>query len=291
MDEEQIRRRIAASRLAPLAALPTRIRMVARYETEMLGRSARWLLRSREHTNLTYHLSDLNREHLAWFVATVATISAENARAYMAELEDDKTLAAHICCAIAISSRHGLADAEARYGRRLGWYALVRAFRPEHVVETGTDKGLGSCVLAAALLRNETGRLTTIDINPAAGYLIQPPYSDVVDLRVGDSLDVLRGLDRPVHMFVHDSDHSPTHEAAEFAAITPHLAPEALVLSDNAHGSAELPRWAEAQKRPFLFFREEPAAHWYPGGGIGAAGAPRSLPWSAFDSCEAVNAH
>ena len=39
------------------------------------------------------------------------------------------------------------------YGRRLGWYALVRALKPRTVVETGADKGLGSCVLAALRLR------------------------------------------------------------------------------------------------------------------------------------------
>src|SRR5207248_9880418 len=45
-------------------------------------------------------------------------------------------------------------DVEPRYGRRLGWYALTRATKPRVLVETGVDRGLGTAVLAAAMLRN-----------------------------------------------------------------------------------------------------------------------------------------
>lgn len=88
-----------------------------------------------------------------------------------------------------------------RYARRVGWYAFIRALKPEHVVETGVDKGLGTCVIAAALLRNAAedrpGRVTSIDINPEAGYLArQQPWSEVVDLVIGDSITTLAGLDR-----------------------------------------------------------------------------------------------
>ncbi|HEY5032344.1 MAG TPA: class I SAM-dependent methyltransferase, partial [Actinomycetes bacterium] len=168
------------------------------------------------------------------------------------------------------SPRRGLMDREIRLGRRVGWYALVRLLEPEHVVETGTDKGLGSCVLAAAVLRNGHGRGTTLDINPAAGAMIAGPYAEVIDLRIGDSLDTLAQLDA-IDLFLHDSDHSAGHEARELAAITPRLTETALVLSDNAHVTWELPRWAEDHDRQFSFFAERPRKHWYPGSGIGAA--------------------
>src|SRR5690606_28957548 len=122
---------------------------------------------SREHTNYTYDLSDLNRTYLAWFVANVAGIDVAEARGYLDEVFEDRELARHVIDATMASARRGLADPVARIGRRAGWYALVRATRPRHIVETGTDKGLGAVVLAAALLRNGTGRLTTIDINPS----------------------------------------------------------------------------------------------------------------------------
>jgi hypothetical protein len=51
------------------------------------------------------------------------------------------------------------------------------------------------------------------------------------------------------------------------------LLPDALVLSDNAHDSAALSDWAEQTGRHYLFFRESPLDHWWPGDGIGASWA------------------
>lgn len=271
MDWQERRRRLASSPFAAVAALPMRAGRVVRHDARVLRLSARWLLRSREHTNLTYHLTRLNREQLAWFVALVAGIPAQQARGYLDELEHDADLRRHVAAATRASARRGLADGTVRYGRRLGWYALVRALRPAHVVETGTDKGLGSCVLAAALLRNGTGRLTTIDTNPDAGYLLLPPYRDVTDLRLGSSVEILPGLTPQVDLFLHDSDHSPGYERAELAAVERRLRPDALVLSDNADRTAELSTWAERRGRRFAYFAERPAEHWFAGGGIGAA--------------------
>ena len=265
-----LRRRLAASRVAAAAALPPRLAAVGRHNAQTLRASVRWLVQSREHTNYTYDLAPLNRDYLAWFVATVADIKVSEARGYLEEVERDSDLRAHVRVHTLASRRRGLADREVRYGRRIGWYALVRALRPQHIVETGTDKGLGSVVLAAALLRNGTGRLTTIDINPEAGYLIAGRYATVCKAKTGDSLQALQEVGE-VDMFLHDSDHSAAHEAAELACVTSRLADRAVVLSDNAHMTDALAKWAERHGRRFLFFDEQPAGHWYPGDGIGVA--------------------
>ncbi len=267
----ELRRRVASSRIAPVAALPVRIATVARHDAAVLRQSGRWLVRSCEHTNFTYDLTPLNRGHLAWFVANAADVSVEDARGYMAEIEDDHDLVEHIAEATAASDRRRLADRRVRLHKRVGWYALIRALKPEHVVETGTDKGLGSVVLAAALLRNGSGRLTTLDVNPDAGYLIADHYATVTDLRLGDSLVELRSLDHPVDFFLHDSLHTREHEAAEYEAVAGRLTEQAVVLSDNAHVTDALPAWAEATGRRFTYFQERPQGHWYPGGGIGLA--------------------
>jgi hypothetical protein len=213
-------RRIARSRLAPIAALPLRIRAVGRYDGHVFGQSVRWLLHSREHTNFTYDLTLLNREHLAWWIAGIAGVPVAQVRGYMSELETDEVFVGHIATATHDSHLRGIADASPRPGRRLGWYALIRCLQPEHIVETGTEKGLGSCVAAAALLRNGKGRLTTVDVNPDAGFLIRPPYSDVIELRIGESLDVLRELSSPVCIFFQDSFSTFEHELSELEAVT-----------------------------------------------------------------------
>ncbi len=262
--------------LAPLAALPGRLARVARHDAKVLRQSARWLVTSREHHNYTYDLTPLNREHLAWFVSIVAEASIADVRGWMAEIDADTALRTHIEQTTAGAARRGLADKQVRYARRVGWYALVRARKPQHVVETGVDKGLGTCVLAAALLRNAAeghpGRVTSLDINPEAGYLAKAqPWAGVVDLVIGDSIATLTAMDRPVDMFLHDSDHSAGHEQREFTAVEPHLSERALLLTDNVTVTTVLLRLAEKTGRRFLAFREQPKEHWYPGDGIGAA--------------------
>lgn len=272
----QFRRALARSRLAPAAAFPKRLLRVARHDARVLGVSARWLFTSREHHNYTYDLTRLSREHLAWFVSLTCDVPVKQVRAYLAEIESDDTLRGHIERATATSARRGLADRRVRYARRIGWYAIVRATRPGHVVETGVDKGLGTCVLASALLRNtaegDPGRLTSLDINPEAGYLARAePWASVVDLVIGDSIASITALDRPVDIFLHDSDHSVTHERREFEAIEAKLAPGALLLTDNVTMTNVLAEHAERTGRRFLAYRETPARHWFPGDGIGAA--------------------
>jgi predicted O-methyltransferase YrrM len=249
---------------------------VVRHDAEVIAASARWLVRSREHHNFTYDLTATNIDHLAWFVAAVCDTPVEAVRRYLGEIAGDETLREHIRATTEAAARRGLADREVRYGRRVGWYALVRALKPEHVVESGVDKGLGTAVLAAALLRNaedgRPGRVTAIDINPEAGYLVRADvWSTVVDLVFADSAATLASLDRPVDLFIHDSDHSVGHERREFTTIEHILTPNALLLSDNVTKTTVLSSYAERTGRRFLAFTERPVRHWYPGDGIGAA--------------------
>ncbi len=276
MPSTSIRRAISRSRLAPVAAFPRRAARVLRHDAKVVAASAHWLVTSREHHNYTYELTPSNVDHLAWFVAMICGIEVALARDFIAELAADEELRVHIRSTTRATRRRGLADREVHYGRRMGWYAIVRALRPAHVVETGVDKGLGTVVLAAALRRNAAqghpGRITAIDINPEAGYLVRTgAWSSVVDLVYDDSLAALRRLDRPVDVFLHDSEHSTVHERREFETVEPKLAPGAMLLTDNVTKTSVLSRHAERTGRRFLAFTERPVRHWYPGDGIGAA--------------------
>jgi hypothetical protein len=273
-------RRLARSPLAQVVAFPIRTAAVAKYDAQLLGRSARWLFTSREHHNYTYDLTERNRAHLAWYLASVMDASGEQFRGWLDEVEQDAALRALLSNGVASSDRRGLADRKVCYGRRIAWYACVRALKPKHVVETGIDKGLGSTLIAAALRRNaaegQPGRLSALDINPDAGYLIQGPYREFVDIVCGDSLTSIPRLKTPVDLFIHDSWHSVEHEAAEFALIEEKLSPNALLLSDNAAETDVLLELAERTGRHFLYFQEMPSQHWFPGDGTGIAWFPRA---------------
>ncbi len=272
--QPKLRRRIATSPIARGAAVPLRTMIVARYDAHVIGRSIDWLVHSRETTNFTYDLDSLNRDQLCWFVSAVTGAEIAQVRAWIEELADDNYLADHLTTRLSSNPRRRICAKEPHWARRFGWYAIVRAKQPDHVVETGTHLGLGSCAIAAALLRNGHGRLTTIDIDPEAGYLIGEPWANVIDRRIGDSIDMLTKLSE-VDMFLHDSLHTYDYETRELMAVGPNLHADAIILSDNAHESSALSDWAERSGRHYLFFKEQPRGHWWPGDGIGVAWADR----------------
>lgn len=266
------------------ALMPRRLVTALSYYLRPLRLIGRWVLTSREHTNFTYELTETNRRYLARFLAVVCDQSTATLEGYLREVLEDQALRAHIARLTAASDRAHLADSVPRYARRIGWYAIVRATRPAVVVETGVDKGLGSCLLAAALARNAAegapGSFFGTDINPRAGYLLQAPYDRFGRVLYGDSIESLRRLEGPVDLFINDSDHSADYELREYETVAEKLSPRAIVIADNAHVSDKLLLFAERTDRDFLYFQEQPADHWYPGGGIGAA-FPRRRPVAA----------
>ena len=234
-----------------------------------------WSFTGKEHYNFTYDLQPRNLQHLAAFISTISGIAVSQAECYLNEILHDDQLKEHVRKLTQASPERHVAENVVKFGRRVGWYALVRAAKPKLVVETGVDKGLGSVVLAAALLRNahegHPGQLMALDINPMAGYLLKPPYTTCARLVINDSLATLRDLEQAVDFFIHDSDHNAAFEAAEYQAVSSRLANHALVLSDNAEHTDELIKFARASNRNFLFFSERPLNHWWPGEGIGIA--------------------
>jgi hypothetical protein len=270
----RIRGALKRSIAARVLLLPRRYRAARAADTWSRGQVIRWLATSREYTNFTYELTPANRLELHSFVARVLGVDPQRVSEAIAELQGDEALARHIADVTGRSPFRHVADQAAHYGRRAGWYALVRLIKPAVVVESGVDKGLGACVVASALLRNSEegagGRYLGLDVDRSAGWLLTGPYAQVATVRYGDSITLLGQLEEVVDVFIHDSDHTPSYERAEYLAVSQKVSNDAVLLSDNAHVTDELHRFAIATGRNFDFWREEPE-HWYPGGGIGAA--------------------
>ena len=238
----------------------------------------RWAFSSKEHYNHTYHLSELNKLYLASYVSVISGHPPEVIRKYILELEQDEQLRCVLReRTLASPDRHNC-DVEPRYGRRLGWYALVRATKPRVVVETGVDRGLGTAVIAAALLRNAAegcpGLVHATDIIPDCGHLFAEPYKSHGRILLGDSVELLKKFPEPVDIFLHDSDHRAEYEWAEFLAIEPRLHPGSIVMSDNSQQTSMMLEFAQRIGKSFLYFQDQPIHHWWPGDGIGAAFAP-----------------
>jgi len=254
------------------------LRLARAYLTSLL----RWLIFSREYTNYTYHLTEHNLRDLAHFISALLGTPVDEVRGYLDEVIGDSSMREHIVKRTAASPQKFSADKEARYGRRIGWYAITRILKPAVVIESGVDKGLGTCVLAAALLRNERekspGKLYALDINPQAGWLLAPPYDRVAELVISDSHAALGEMREAVGLFIHDSYHAYHHEAREYELVKDLMIPGGIVISDNAHAGTALMDFAEANGLRYHFWRESPARHFYQGAGIGIAVMRKDAP-------------
>jgi hypothetical protein len=239
---------------------------------------AKWLESSDERSNFTYPLKNLH--HLKGWLAVVTGSKISDADRVVREIFDDDWLVSEL---VQASLKHGCpldangfrAHRAALYGRRIGWYGIVRLKKPRLVIETGVDRGLGSAILCRALMRNSdegfTGEYLGTDINPRAGHLLNEPLAQFGRIAYGDSIDTLKAVASTIDVFINDSDHSAQYEADEYDVIADKLGDSSIVLGDNSHATDKLFQFAVRCGKQFLHFAEQPENHWYPGAGIGAA--------------------
>jgi hypothetical protein len=237
-----------------------RAKIAFQYCSGPLLRVFLWLFNSKETTNFTYHLEEINKRYLVSLISHITNKDFVRVMGYVDEVMEDQQLRNHIEEMSKRSVDSFTADGEARFGRRVGWYAFTRATKPKIVVETGVDKGLGACVITAALMKNSEegykGYYYGTDINPRAGYLLSAPYSNFGEILYGDSIQSLRGLQETIDIFINDSDHSAEYEEREYETVKAKLTPNAIILGDNAHTNDKLLNFALATGRHFVFFRK-----------------------------------
>ncbi|MCK9482047.1 MAG: class I SAM-dependent methyltransferase [Bacteroidia bacterium] len=259
----------------PMLNLIRRVLYATQYPLKQLGKVIKWGFTSREDTNYTYDLSDDNMLFMAHFIAVVTGKQYKDVLTLFDEIQQDSSLRSHVLDEIKKSPLGRFADKEVRLARRIGWYAFVRIVKPKVVIETGIDKGLGSVVLCAALLKNKEegyiGKYYGLDINPEAGYLLSGKYTEVGEVLYNDSIESLKTFNEPIDLFINDSDHSLEYEYNEYKTIAHLLTDQSIILGDNSHCSDKLALFSQETNRRFLFFKEEPINHWYEGAGIGVS--------------------
>jgi hypothetical protein len=138
-------------------------------------------------------------------------------------------------------------------------YGLVRACRPEYVVETGVATGVSTSFISAALIENGFGRLYSIDLPPGGG--VARPHADgsrspvkgpgwgiPADIRsaiqgrhemiledVRTALPSLLSRLPRVDLFLHDDLHTPDHMLWEYRLVWPHLRTGGVLASDDVN--------------------------------------------------------
>ena len=131
-------------------------------------------------------------------------------------------------------------------------YALVRATRPETVVEFGMSLGLSGIHLAAAVRDNGAGCVVTTELSAAKVTAAKRNFADaglddVITVLEGDALQTLAELDGPVGFVLLDGWkelYLPVLQLLE-----PRLSSGALVVADNTN----MP-----ETQPYLDYVREP---------------------------------
>ena len=270
----KIRKSLERSPIFPALNVPIRAAQSFKmYLWPRLSLWISWLFSSREDTNFTYDLLPVNRGNMAATLAASFNVPFSLVLKYFEELENDKKLKEHIEQVIGRSPMRYRADLEARYGRRMAWYAIARIIKPQVIVETGVDKGLGAVVLCSALIRNiregNPGEYFGLDINPTAGILLDNPYSTAGSIIYGDSIELLSSFPKAIDLYINDSEHAADYESAEYEMAKSKLSDRAVIISDNSHVTDRLLQFSLSHGRNFVFINEVPSRHWYSGGGLG----------------------
>jgi hypothetical protein len=137
----------------------------------------------------------------------------------------------------------------------LSLYVIVRAYKPELMIETGVASGKSSALILLAMKHNGKGRLVSIDkpnvdgeilLDGAktttkerqCGWMVPSYLRSRWQLIIGDSLIELPLLlgktDSKIDIFFHDSLHTYEHVKNELSSIWPHMNnKDGLILVDD----------------------------------------------------------
>lgn len=132
-------------------------------------------------------------------------------------------------------------------------YSLVRATRPQTVVEFGMSIGLSGIHLASAVKDNGTGRVITTELSAAKIATAKQNFADagladVITVLEGDALTTLASVEGAVDFVLLDGwkeFYLPVTKLLE-----PRLSPGTLIVADNTN---------MADTQPYLDYVREPA--------------------------------
>jgi predicted O-methyltransferase YrrM len=149
-------------------------------------------------------------------------------------------------------AQHGMVVGRGAYGgwddadpalARIAW-CLVRHRRPETVVETGVGRGLMTATILAALERNDSGLLWSVDLPPALAPSLRRQTGAAVPQELTKRWTYVSGSSRrrlppltreleTIDLFVHDSMHTTRNVLFELETAWAVLRPGGAILVDD----------------------------------------------------------
>jgi predicted O-methyltransferase YrrM len=132
------------------------------------------------------------------------------------------------------------------YAKRvLMQYAIIRALKPDRVLETGIANGVSSAYLLLAMERNQKGSLYSIDVNDGSylpsgkqvGWVVPAWLKERWTVHLGDARELLPSVLaelKSLDVFIHDSMHTYEHMKFEYEQAYPYLRQDGILISDDA---------------------------------------------------------
>jgi predicted O-methyltransferase YrrM len=150
------------------------------------------------------------------------------------------------------------------YAKRvLMQYAIIRAVKPECVLETGIANGVSSAYLLLAMERNQKGALYSIDVNDGSylpigktvGWVVPAWLRERWTVHLGDARELLPrllGELKSLDVFIHDSLHTYEHMKFEYEKAYPYLRQEGILISDDALWNPAFKEFADKVGTPMV---------------------------------------
>jgi hypothetical protein len=157
------------------------------------------------------------------------------------------------------------------FGRRIIWYVLARIIKPNLIIESGIDKGLGTGLLTYSCYKNNKTnkkKFNYIGIDIKKNCNIFCNKNNLLyknsNIYYSDSLKIIKNLkSKDKIIYISDAKHNYNFEMKEFKLIKKKLSEGSLIISDTSSGS--LRNFSEKNSKNIISFHEEPFDHWYNG--------------------------
>lgn len=229
--------------------------------------TASWLLRKSAPVR-AYYASRLHRALFLRRLAALAGAGPGELEAYMTESSYVRAgITADWTALPARPARTGMLD----FTSAEVIYSLVRALKPERLIETGVANGISSRYILSALEKNGRGRLLSIDCVPEgapnflpegkqAGWLVPAALRGRWEFVAGKTAEKLPRLlerDGTIDIFIHDSEHTYGNMMFEYQTAWPRLREGGLLLTDDAGLTYAFEDFAEKTSAPRAVYADK----------------------------------
>lgn len=230
-----------------------------------------WTFSGREFTNFSYDTPAANQAQLANALALLTGIDRSTMAGFVHEAVSDAELPRRYAAVRAGDQLEWMTERTHRFGKRLAYYALVRALRPRTVIEAGVDQGLGAMAIVRALEQNAAegtpGLHFGIEFNRKKACPFQAdgssPYSRIVHARSEEFLERFEG--RP-NIFIHDTLSDADHVCAHLEILRRKMRPGDIFVA--VWVLPEIVNFCETHDLAYVVHRDESIKHPYPGSAL-----------------------